>query len=59
MKSDESSIKENLIVKEKMHKQIITYQKKESHTNTGEAIRSLIRAGLKAEGYWDSEDDIE
>ena len=43
--------KESFTSEEKMHNKIIEYQEKEAHTNAGEAIRALIRAGLKAEGY--------
>ena len=43
--------KENFVSEQIMHDKIIEYREAEAHTNTGEAIRALIRAGLKAEGY--------
>lgn len=43
-------VKESFISEQKMHDKILEYQESAACTNTSEAIRALVRAGLKAEG---------
>lgn len=48
--NNDDIIKESFVLKKSMHEKIMQYQEREGHTNKGETIRALLRAGLKVEG---------